>query len=188
MLPPISQPKLSCTLLKPHSGEIKTRSSLKFPSNTSPVGLCVKYHVTGFSRVYCLKLRLGPAFIFQKWMPWGDREGWGLPAEYNFCDLKKSSNPLLFCTVILTNGWWRWCRGEKVTILHLIRLNGGAGRVKSRNYWCVKGNSKPQIPIRPSPTVLWERLADLGLLVIDDDSDWQEEKGVTWEGGRGGVL
>ena len=82
-------PKLSCTLLKPHSGEIKTRSSLKFPSNTSPVGLCVKYHVTGFSRVYCLKLRLGPAFIFQKWMPWGDGEGWGLPAEYNFCDLKK---------------------------------------------------------------------------------------------------
>ena len=70
-----------------------------------------------------------------------------------------------------------------MTILHLIRLNGGAGRVKSRNYWCVKGNSKPQIPIRPSPTVLWERLADLGLLVIDDDSDWQEEKGVTWEGG-----
>ena len=68
-----------------------------------------------------------------------------------------------------------------MTILHLIRLNGGAGRVKSRNYWCVKGNSKPQIPIRPSPTVLWERLADLGLLVIDDDSDWQEEKGVTWE-------
>ena len=96
--------KLGCTLLKPHSGEIKIRSSLKFPSNTSPVGLCVKYHVTGFSRVYCLKLRLGPAFIFQKWMPWGDGEGWGCSAEYNFCDLKKSSNPLLFCTVILTNG------------------------------------------------------------------------------------
>ena len=75
-----------------------------------------------------------------------------------------------------------------MTILHLIRLNGGAGRVKSRNYWCVKGNSKPQIPIRPSPTVLWERLADLGLLVIDDDSDWQEEKGVTWEGEGGGVV
>ena len=76
-----------------------------------------------------------------------------------------------------------------MTILHLIRLNGGAGRVKSRNYWCVKGNSKPQIPIRPSPTVLWERLADLGLLVIDDDSDWQEEKGVTWEWGGGeGVV
>ena len=71
---PPPPPKLSCTLLKPHSGEIKIRSSLKFPSNTSPVGLCVKYHVTGFSRVYCLKLRLGPAFIFQKWMPWG---GWG---------------------------------------------------------------------------------------------------------------
>ena len=63
-----------------------------------------------------------------------------------------------------------------MTILHLIRLNGGAGRVKSRNYWCVKGNSKPQIPIRPSLTVLWERLAVVGL-VIDDDSDWQEGKG-----------
>ena len=75
-----------------------------------------------------------------------------------------------------------------MTILHLIRLNGRR-RVKSRNYWCVKGNSKPQIPIRPSPTVLWERLADLGLLVIDDDSDWQEEKGVTWEWGGGeGVV
>ena len=62
-----------------------------------------------------------------------------------------------------------------MTILHLIRLNGRR-RVKSRNYWCVKGNSKPQIPIRPSLTVLWERLAVVGLL-IDDDSDWQEEKG-----------
>ena len=59
-------PKLSCTLLKPHSGEIKIRSSLKFLSNTSPVGLCVKYHVTGFSRVYCLKLRTGRGFHFSK--------------------------------------------------------------------------------------------------------------------------
>ena len=67
-----------------------------------------------------------------------------------------------------------------MTILHLIRLNGRR-RVKSRNYWCVKGNSKPQIPIRPSLTVLWERLAVVGLL-IDDDSDWQEEKGVTCPG------
>ena len=70
-------------------------------------------------------------------------------------------------------------QGGKSDYFTFDQIKRGTRRVKSRNYWCVKGNSKPQIPIRPSPTVLWERLADLGLLVIDDDSDWQEEKGVT---------
>ena len=37
-------------------------------------------------------------------MPRGRGKGGAGEAEYNFCDLKKSLNPLLFCTVILTNG------------------------------------------------------------------------------------